>query len=162
MIPVALICSLTMSQPAYLVAQAQPAPKGAQTSGVVSGVVASSSGRPLSGMTMQLVDGKGTVVGTVTSAGNGTFTFPATAYDTYTLQCVADNKVIGTSSVTLGAATPPVKITCTSDATPVAKDGSESERFFKKKGVLTGLLAAAAALGATAVVATKGDASGSR
>jgi hypothetical protein len=156
MLPLALIYTLTFSQSAGLAAQAQP-PRGLtgnvlQANGVISGTVASSSGRSLSGITMELVDAKGTVVGKTVSSRDGDFTFQAVGYDTYTLQCVDDNKVIGTSSVTLQQATESVRITGTSDAVD----------WWKKTGVLTGLAAAAAALGATAIVTTTGDASGSR
>ena len=125
----------------------------AGTVGVITGAVASSSGRRLSNVTMQLLNQSGTVVASAVSARNGEFTIPPAGYDTYTLQCVANNKVIGTASVTLKTATEAVKITCASDTPPP---------FWKKSTVLTGLAAAAAALGATAIVASSGDASGSR
>jgi hypothetical protein len=125
----------------------------AGTVGVITGAVASSSGRRLSNVTMQLLNQSGVVVASAVTARNGEFTIPPAGYDTYTLQCVANNKVIGTASVTLKTATEAVKITCASDAAPP---------FWKKSTVLTGLAAAAAALGATAIVASSGDASGSR
>jgi hypothetical protein len=157
MLSLALMCALSFSQFAGLAAQVQP-PRSVtgnvlQADGVISGTVSSSSGRSLSGITMELVDARGTVVGKTVSARNGDFSFQPVSYDTYTLQCVDDNKVIGTSSVTLKAATESVKITCTSDV-PVV--------WWKNTGVLTGLAAAAAAIGAAAIVATTGDASGSR
>jgi hypothetical protein len=125
----------------------------AGTVGVITGAVASSSGRRLSNVTMQLLNQSGVVVASAVTARNGEFTIPPAGYDTYTLQCVANNKVIGTTSVTLKTATEAVKITCASDAAPP---------FWTKSTVLTGLAAAAAALGATAIVASSGDASGSR
>ena len=101
---------------------------------------------------MQLVDAQGAPVDKpVTTSRDGAFSFPAVSYQTYTLQCLQDGKVLGTSSVTLTAATQSVKMTCASDV-PAA--------WWKKTGVLTGLLAAA--VGTAAVVATQGDASGSR
>ncbi|HEY7191761.1 MAG TPA: hypothetical protein VH436_34665 [Vicinamibacterales bacterium] len=131
---------------------------GSQTSnggtvGVITGAVASSSGRKLSNITMQLVDQRGMVVSTTVTTRNGEFTIPPASYDTYTLQCVDRNKVIGTASVTLKSATESIKITCASDT---------AAPFWKKPGMLAGLAAAAAAVGATAVVAATGDASGSR
>ena len=125
----------------------------AGTVGVITGAVASSSGRRLSNVTMQLLNQSGVVVASAVTARNGEFTIPPAGYDTYTLQCVDNNKVIGTASVTLKTATEAVKITCASDA---------AAPFWKKSAVLTGLAAAAAALGATAIVASSGDASGSR
>jgi hypothetical protein len=120
--------------------------------GVISGTVSSSVGRPLSDITMQLVDARGQSMGKTVSARDGKFTLPAVSYDTYTLQCVQKDKVIGTSSVTLKAPTESVKITCTSDVVA----------FWKKPAVIAGLAAAVVAVGATAFVATSGDASGSR
>jgi hypothetical protein len=119
--------------------------------GVISGSVASSSGRRLSSITMQLMSRAGIVLGRTVTTRNGEFSFPPMAYDAYTLQCVADNKVIGTSSVTLTAATQSVDMICTSDA-----------GYWKKWGLLTGLGAAATAIGAAGVVAAADDASPSR
>jgi len=123
-----------------------------QANGVISGNVKSSSGRPLSGITMQLVDARGTPVGKTVTEKNGDYKLAPVTFDTYTLQCVQDNKVIGTSSVILKAPTESVNMTCTSDAVA----------WWTKKGVLTGLVAAALGIGAVAVVSTNGDASGSR
>jgi hypothetical protein len=156
MLSLILIYALALSQSAG-VAQVQN-PGGVVTgavinaNGVISGSVSSTSGRPLSDITMQLIDAKGTPVGrpTVTTK-DGSFTLVPVAYDTYTLQCIQKNKVIGTSSVTLKAPTESVKMTCTSDAA-----------FWKTPAVIAGVAAAAMAIGATAVVTTKDDASGSR
>ena len=120
--------------------------------GAVSGSVASSSGRRLSGISMQLLDTKGVVVDKTMTARNGDFSFPRVSYNTYTLQCVANGKVIGTASVTVTAATQPVRMVCTTDVVS----------YWKKYGVLTALGAAALAGGTAAVVATGRDASGSR
>jgi hypothetical protein len=150
-----LTCVLVCTPVAGLRAQAPVAgtAKGVvvQSVGVISGSAASSSGRRLSGITMQLLSPAGVVVGKTVTTRNGEFMFPSVGYDTYTLQCVDDNKVIGTSSVTLAAATQSANITCTSDA-----------GYWKKWGLLTGLGAAATAIGAVAVVAAGGDASGAR
>jgi hypothetical protein len=125
----------------------------AQSNGVISGTVSASTGRPLSGITMQLVDAGGTPVGKpVTTARDGAFSFPPVAYDTYTLQCLQNAKVVGTSSVILKAATESVKMTCAIDVAA----------WWRGSGVVTGLVAAAAAVGTAAVVAVAGDASGSR
>lgn len=157
LLSLALICALTSGHAAGLAAQGQSGRGGLtgavlQANGVISGTVASSSGRTLSDIRMELVDAMGKVVGKTVSSRDGDFTFQPIGYDTYTLQCVADNKVIGTASVTLTAANESVRITCTSDAVV----------WWKKTGVLLGLAAAAAAIGGAAVVATNGDASGSQ
>jgi len=151
MLSLALMCALAVGDSAGLGAQSQNpgvvTGNVVQANGVISGSVKSSSGRPLSDITMQLVDVRGGSVGKTVSSRDGDFTLPAVPYDTYTLQCVQNNKVIGTSSVMLQAPTQSVKMTCTSDVAP----------FWKKPAVLTGLVAAAAALGTTAVVAATGD-----
>lgn len=157
MLSLALMCALMVCESASLRAQNQKpgvvTGNVLQGNGVISGSVSSSSGRSLSGITMQLVDARGTVVGQTVTSRDGDFTFPAVGYDTYTLQCVDRNKVIGTSSVILKAATEAVKMTCTSDVAAV---------FWKKPAVLAGLVAAAAAISTAAVVSTTSDASGSR
>ena len=156
MLSLTLMCALTVCESAGLGAQAQNpgVVTGAvlQANGVISGSVKSSSGRPLSGITMQLVDARGRPVGKTVTSPNGDYTLAPVTFDTYTLQCVQNNKVIGTSSVILKAATESVKMTCTSD----------TAAWWKAPAVLTGLVAAAVAIGATAVVSTNGDASGSR
>ena len=158
----ALVYTLAAGASAGLGAQVQN-PGGVtgnvvQMNGVISGSVRSSSGRPLSDITMQLVDARGTRVRTTMTAKDGDFTLLPVAYDTYTLQCVQKNKVIGTSSVMLMAATESVKMTCTSDV-----------GYWNQTGLLTALVAAAAAGsaavvsgGTPAVIPPSGDASGSR
>jgi hypothetical protein len=102
---------------------------------------------------MQLIDPAGTVVATVIAKDGGEFSFQGVAYSAYTLQCVDDGQVIGTSSVTLSGPSQEIRMTCTAD-TPGP--------WWTSPAVLAGLGAAAAAIGATAVVASQGDASGSR
>ena len=151
-----LACALVCFPVTPVWAQAQTQAPGTlggvvlQGSAVVSGSVASSSGRRLSNITMQLLDPSGVVVGKTVSTKNGEFTFPPARYETYTLQCVDDGKVIGTSSVILNATTQPVRITCTSDVAG----------YWQKWGVLTALGVAAAAAGTAAIVAS-GDSGGS-
>jgi hypothetical protein len=156
MLCLTLACSLLWPSVARLEAQVQAngTVKGVvlQPTGVISGSVASSSGRRLSNITMQLLNAGGVVVAKAVTTGNGEYTLASVGYDTYTLQCVHQNKVIGTSSVTLAAATQSVDMVCTSDVVG----------YWKKWGLLTGLGAAATAIGAAAVVAAGGDASGSR
>ena len=120
-------------------------------SGIISGSVASSSGRRLSRITMHLVNPTGVVVGKTVTTRNGEFMFPSVSYDIYTVQCMDDDKVIGTAGVTLTEPMKSVNMVCTSDA-----------GFWQKWGLLTGLGAAAAAIGAVGVVAAGGDASGAR
>jgi hypothetical protein len=119
--------------------------------GVISGTVASSSGRRLSGIAMQLVNPKGIVVGKTMTMRNGEFTFAPASYDLYTVQCMDDDRVVGTSSLTLMEAMRSVDMTCSIDP-----------GYWKKWGLLMGLGAAATAIGAVAVVARQGDASGAR
>ena len=122
--------------------------------GVITGSVASQIGRPLSGITMQLLDSSGTIVGKTVTARNGEFSIQGVSCGTDTLQCLDKDKVLGTSSVTLSmpGATESVKMTCTTDVVP----------FWKTKALLLGVGAAAAAIGAAAVVATGPAASGAQ
>ena len=157
MLSLSLMCALTLTQSA-LGAQVQaPGVTGTvlQSSGVISGTASSSSGRPLSNITMQLIDPLGVPAGKAVTSQSGDFSIPGVAYGTYTLQCIQMNKVIGTSSVTLQGPTESVRITCTSDAAA----------FWTSTGVFLGLAAAAVAVGAAAVTSSGGaasDASGSR
>lgn len=142
---VTLMCVLLCSPATGLWAQTPE-------TGAISGSVASSSGRRLSGIGIQLLDTSGVVVDKAVTARNGEFKFSRVSYNTYTLQCVANGKVIGTASVTVTATTQPVRMVCTSDAAG----------YWQKWGVLTALGAAAVSVGTAAVVATGRDASGSR
>ena len=123
-----------------------------ECTGVISGSVTSQVGRPLSGITMQLLDSSGSVVGKTVTARNGEFSIPGVSCGTDTLQCLDKDKVLGTSSVTLSGASQSVKMTCTTDVVP----------FWRTKGLLIGVGAAATAIGAAAIVSTGADASGAR
>jgi hypothetical protein len=140
-----------------LAAQTQGQITGAvrDCTGVISGSVTSQIGRPLSGMAVQVLNSSGSVLGRTTTARNGEFSISGVACGTDTLQCLdKDNKVLGTSSVTLSGPSQSVKMICTTDVVPFWKT--------KSGGLLLGAGAAAAAIGATAIISTRGDASGSR
>ena len=127
-----------------------------ECTGVISGSATSQVGRPLSGITIQLLDSSGSIVGKTITARNGEFSIPGVSCGTDTLQCLDKDKVLGTSSVTLSVpgATESVKMTCTTDVVP----------FWRTKagGLLIGVGAAATAIGAAAIVSTGADASGAR
>ena len=125
-----------------------------ECTGIISGSVTSQVGRPLSGITMQLLDSSGSVVGKAVTARNGEFSIPGVSCGTDTLQCLDKDKVLGTSSVTLSGASQSVKMMCTTDVVP----------FWKTKagGLLIAAGAAATAIGAAAVVSTAPAASGAQ
>jgi hypothetical protein len=154
----ALMYALLCAPFAGLQAQGQPSGviTGAvsQCTGVISGSVTSQVRRPLSGITMQLLDSSGSSVGKTVTARNGEFSIPGVSCGTHTLQCLDKDKVLGTSSVTLSVpgASESVKMTCTTDVVP----------FWRTRGLLIGLGAAATAIGAAAIVSTGADASGAR
>ena len=154
-----LICGLT-SGPLNLAAQDQATgvAKGAvlAADGVISGTVSSSAGRKLSGIKMHLLDPRGTVLRKTVTTRDGDFKFAPSAYDSYTVQCMdeKEKKVLGTEKVTLSQPAHELKMVCTTDAAAWWKES--------KWGLLAGLGAAAAAVGAAAVIAKNGDASGSR
>src|SRR5688572_14735117 len=142
-----LTCLVAGAQFTALAAQA------GQPTGVVSGTATSNTGRNLSGLTIQVRNAAGAIVGSVVTTNNGAFTFSGLAGGMYTLECLSEKKqVIGTARATLTPPSATVNITCASDvaALPILN-----------RKVLTALGAAAVAIGAVAVVSTRGTASGS-
>ena len=125
----------------------------APATGVIAGTAMSAAGVRLSNITMQVVNPTGAVVGTDVTERDGAFSIPGVTYGTYTVQCVQKDKVIGTASVTLSAATTSLTVRCASES-PVP--------FYKKKSILAALGAAAVAVGTAAVVTADPDASGAR
>jgi hypothetical protein len=118
--------------------------------GIITGKVTSSSGKPVSDITMRVIDAGGTVSGHA-DVKDGDFSIPGVAYGTYTLLCVDRGKGIGTASVTVSAPSQSVNLVCNPETV-----------FWKKPGLLTGLGAAATAIGAAGVVVRKADASSAR
>jgi hypothetical protein len=133
---------------------------GAQTSGAVAGTIRGPNG-PISGMTVNLVNGAGTVVGTATTTPSGTYTVGNLAPGTYTVQVVnSAGRVVGTGvgTVTAAALTATVDVTLTaSQLAPAAVAAGGGGLSTTTKVVLA--TAAAAGAGILAVVATRDDSS---
>ena len=155
-VSLALVCGLVGAPQVGLQAQTRDPAVGTgvvlKGTGAISGSVASSSGRPVAGISIQLVDFNGSIVSRVSTARNGEFKFPDVAFGTYTVQCVGKGNgvgIIGTSSVTLAGPSEPVRLVCTVDP-----------GFPKTWGVLAGLVGAAVTV--VAITARPDDVSGSR
>ena len=144
LLSLALIGTLTCSQFAVLGAQAP-------STGEISGSVSSSDGQRRAGIAILVLSDTGAVVGKGVTVSGGNYTIPGIPYGKYTVQALFKGKVIGTSLVTLSGASASADLVV---ATAVG--------FWSKWGLLTGLGAAATAIGAVAVIAASGDASGAR
>jgi len=142
----ALMVSLTGAHVPTLQAQAGVA------TGVVSGSTTANTRRSLSGITMQIRNAGGMVVGSAVTDSGGKFSFPGLSYGAYTVECLSEKKlVIGTAKATLTSPAADVRVTCAFDA-PAS--------WISKKAI-TALGAAAVAIGAVAIVSTKDPQSGS-
>ena len=143
----ALIVVLVAAHVPALQAQA-----GAATTGVVSGSATANTRRSLSGITIQIRNAGGMVVGSAVTDSEGKFSFPGLAYGPYTVECLSEKKqVIGTAKASLTAPAADVRVTCAFDAAA----------WWITKKSLTALGAAAVAIGAVAIVSTKDPQSGS-
>jgi large repetitive protein len=135
-----------------LAAQA-PAP-GAQPTGAVSGGATSNTGRPLPGITIQVRNAAGAIVGSAVTGSGGNYTVAALPAGAYTIECLSEKKqVIGTARATLTPPSATANLICAFDAAGLP---------ILNKKVLTALGAAAVAIGAVAVVSTRSDGSPAR
>jgi hypothetical protein len=147
-----LTCAFVSAHVPALAAQA-PA-QGAQSTGSITGAALSNTGRRLSGITIQVRNAAGAIVGSAVTGSGGGYTIPALAAGVYTLECLSEKKqVIGTAKATLTLPSTSVNLTCASDVAGLP---------ILNKKVLTALGAAAIAIGAVAVVSTKDDGSPAR
>jgi hypothetical protein len=147
------ILALTLT--AVLVSAQVPAlmAQAGQTTGVVSGTASANTGRPLSGLTIQVRNASGSIIGSAVTGSDGKFSIVGLAAGAYTVECLSEKKlVIGTARTTLTPPSATVGIICASDAAflPI------------NKKVLTALGAAAIAIGAVAVVSTRPEGSPAR
>ena len=143
----ALIFAVALAQiPASLAAQ-QP------TTGTVTGTAESNTGRNLSGITIQVRNISGAIIGSAVTNNDGAFTIGGLAAGVYTLECLQKNQVIGTAKLNLTLPTTMQNITCASDVAALP---------FLNRRALSALGAAAVAIGAIAVVSTRGDGSPAR
>ena len=128
---------------------------GAQLAGEIHGVVSGPNG-PLSGLTVNIINSNGVVVGTAVTSSTGTYTVPNLAVGTYTVQLVDHAGAVlttGTGTVTAAVAAVPVNLTLTaSRLAPAAIAASHT------KAIVFGAAAAAGA-GTFAIIATRRDSS---
>jgi hypothetical protein len=143
-----LTAVLASAQAPALLAQA------AQSTGVVSGTATSNTGRRISGLTIQVRNATGAIIGSAVTDGEGRFSVTGLAAGAYTVECLSEKKlVIGTTRTTLTPPSATVGITCASDAAFLPP---------LNKKLLAALGAAAVAIGAVAIVGTQDDGSPAR
>ena len=137
----------------------------AQTSGAIAGTISGPNG-PIAGLTVNVVNVAGSVVGTAVTTRDGTYTVRNLAVGTYTIQIVnAAGSVVATGVGTLTAAalTATVDLTLTASqlsAAALAAGGAATGLSTTAKVVLA--TAAVAGTGVLAVVATRSDSSPTR
>jgi hypothetical protein len=149
-VAVALTWALALAS-LSLPVSAQAAQASGQTTGAVSGGATSNTGRPLPGTTIQLRNAAGAVVGSTVTGSDGKFTFAGLNAGLYTLECLGSKKeVTGTAKVNLTLPSATQNMTCANDTVGLP---------ILSRKVLTALGAAAVAIGAVAVVATRPDGS---
>ena len=147
-VAVTLTCIIALAQLPLLAQAGQP------TTGAVSGTATSNTGRRLSGMTIQLRNAAGMIIGSTVTGSDGSFTVAALAAGAYTVECLSEKKqVLGSAKADLKPPSVNVALLCTTDvvAWPILNGK-----------VLAALGAAAVALGAVAVVSGRDDASAAR
>ena len=127
--------------------------------GEIHGVVSGPQG-PLDGLTVNIINGNGSVLGTAVTSSAGTYTVANLAVGTYTVQIVDRAGAVlttGVGTVTAAARAATVNLTLTSSGlAPAAFIASR-----KKAAIVLGV-AAAAAVGTLIFVATRPDSSPTR
>jgi Carboxypeptidase regulatory-like domain len=136
----------------------------AQTSGKISGIV-SGPGGPVAGVTVNIVNNAGAVVGTAVTSRTGAYSFGNLPAGTYTIQVVSDKRAVvatGMGTLNSATATASVDVTLTSSqlASAAVAAGGGGGMGTSTKVVLA--VAAAAGAGILIAVATKDDTSPTR
>lgn len=143
---------------------------GAQTvsAGVITGTVTGPDG-PLPGVTVQVTDATGRILGSATTTATGEFKVAGLAAGTFNLNVVtASGAVIatGTATLTEAAMTATVSLNATAAALAGLAEGAVTSGTVVGDMTTTTVLAAAAvaaaSIGAVAFVTTNDDASASR
>jgi hypothetical protein len=137
----------------------------AQTPGAIAGTMSGPNG-PIAGLTVNVVNDAGSVVGTAITTRDGAYTVSHLAVGTYTIQVVnAAGSVVatGVGTVTAAALTPTVDLTLTAgqlSPAALAAGGGATGMSTTTKVVLA--TAAVAGAGVVVVVATRADSSPTR
>ena len=137
----------------------------AETSGKIVGVLKDSTGKPLPGVTVNIIDQSGKVVASVVTDANGLFSVANLPAGSYALQAVnaAGQALAGASSVTVTAgATTTVAATAT--ATGALSLSTGSAGFIAALGgpIAAAALASAGVIGAVSIQKALKDASPSK
>jgi hypothetical protein len=159
-IPLGLVALLAVSA-------GSPSSVLAQGAGVITGAV-SGSGGPIAGVTVNVVNDAGTVVGTAVTSSAGAYTIGNLAFGTYTIQVVGTARrvvVTGVGTVSGAASTATVNLTLTDDklapaAIAAGGGGGAGGMTTTTKAIIA--TAAAAGAGVLAYVATRADSSPTR
>ena len=142
-----------------LVVLSGPAPSaGAQLRGEIRGVVSGPDG-PLSGLTVNIINSAGMVVGTAVTSSTGAYSVSSLAVGTYTVQLVDRAGAVlttGMGTVTPAAVTITVNLTLTANRlTPAAVTASHTKAIVISAAVVAGA-------GTAIYIATKPDSSPTR
>jgi hypothetical protein len=137
--------------------------------GIITGTISGPSG-PLAGITVQVLDGTGTIAGSAVTTEAGAFSITGLGPGTFTVQAVgANGAIIGASTATLVEGAMTVAVTVNAAAGALAASAAAAAGAAATTGaaaasttVLAAIGAAAAAVGTAAVIATNEEASGSR
>ena len=164
------LVSLTLAF-VFVLAQLSYVGAQGQAVGIISGTATGTNGAALAGVTVQVVNSAGTVVGSAVTTAAGSFSVGGLTAGTFTVNVVAaSGAVIGTSTATLTAAamTATVGVSATAAAAAAAAGAAAAGGAAAAAGGIStaahvaGVGAAAAGIGAAAVVANRDDASPSR
>ena len=131
---------------------------GAPFAGEIHGVVSGPNG-PLDGLTVNIINGNGSVLGTAVTSSAGTYTVANLVVGTYTVQIVDRAGAVlttGMGTVTPAARAATVDLTLTSSGLATAALVAS-----RKKAIVLGVAAAAAA-GTFIIIATRPDSSPTR
>jgi hypothetical protein len=138
---------------------------GAQTSGAIAGTIRGPNG-PVAGLTVNVVNDAGSVVGTAVTTPDGAYTVSRLAVGMYTIQVVntvGSVVATGVGTVTAAALTPTVDLTLTAgqmSPAALAASGGTTGMSTTTKVVLA--TAAIAGAGVGVVIATRADSSPTR
>ena len=131
---------------------------GAPLVGEIHGVVSGPQG-PLDGLTVNIINGNGSVLGTAVTSSAGTYTVANLAVGTYTVQVVdRAGAVLATGMGTVTAAARASAVDLTFNSSGLAAAALVAS---KKKAIVLGV-AAAAAVGTLIFIATRPDSSPTR
>jgi hypothetical protein len=133
----------------------------AQTRGAIAGAVRGPNG-PIAGLTVNVVNDAGSVVGTAITMPAGAYTVSNLAVGTYTIQVVEARRVVATSVATVTPTTLTAAVDVTLTASELADAAVAAGGGMRTRTKVVLATAAAAAAGVLVFVATREDSSPTR